>query len=87
MKEFERKIETDLIEYIKIQCEDCCPDFLANYLIDWLDEYISSGVTIKNDETLQFGFSLLKFSVSNTTLYVDGPDYKSIPFEWTRNLT
>jgi len=87
MKELERKIETDLIEHIKIQCEDRIPGFLANYLIDWLDEYISSGVTIKDDETLQFGFSLLKFSVSNKILYVDGPDYKSIPFEWTRDLT
>ncbi len=87
MKEVIRKVESDLIQNILIEVDEDVPEFLVAYLADWLESYIQSGAKIENEQTLQFGFSLLKFRIANRTLTIDGPDYESIPFKWTNDLT
>jgi len=39
------------------------PEYLTDYLFNWLESYVETGEVIKNEETLQFGFSLLKFII------------------------
>ncbi len=87
MKEIKRKIESEFITCISFEVDSDFPDFLANYLLDWLNDYLLSGAVIKDDETLQFGFSLLRFCLRDKILSIEGPDYTSIPFTWTKNLS
>lgn len=87
IKIINKEIKSTDFESVQIQVEETIPEYLTNYLLDWLKEYIEEGKTIKNEETLQFGFSLLRFRIAENILYIEGPDYKSIPFSWTKNLT
>lgn len=52
MKELERKVEADSIEYIRIQIEDTVPEFLTNHLVNWLEKYVKPGALIKKGSLL-----------------------------------
>ena len=87
MKEIKRKIGKAYIQNIYVKIEDSTPEFLVDFLLDWLEEYIMSGVKVSNEETLQYGFSLLRFKIINEALFIEAPDYVSLPLRWTENLS
>ncbi|NRD19005.1 hypothetical protein HNV08_03015 [Winogradskyella eckloniae] len=87
IKIINKEIKSINFDSVQIQVEESIPELLTNYLLDWLEKYVEEGKTIENEETLQFGFSMLKFQIEKNILHIKGPDYKLIPFNWTKNLT
>ncbi len=62
------------------------PDFVVEWFADWLTTYINDGATIKDEQTLQCGFVILKCRVKNRLLSLLSPDFDEMPIRWTDDL-
>lgn len=63
------------------------PDFLKEWFINWLVEYIDGGASIRDEQTLDCGFVTLKCQVRDRHLTLLAPDFHSMPIQWKEDLT
>ena len=87
MKEIITPLDTPTLKSLVFEVQENCPQIGTTLLLDWVVPYINRGAEIKNGQTLLFGFCLLKCIVEGDVLRLEGPDFKSFPVTWTRDLT
>lgn len=62
------------------------PDFLCEWLVTWLEGYINGGAVIRDDQTLAYGYVILKCRVKNRHLTLLSPHFGEMPIQWVEDL-
>lgn len=87
MKTISLPVSGKNISKVEFQVHPETADFLIGWLTDWLEVYVSSGVSFADDQTFQFGWSILKIKVEGDTLKLLSPNFTTMPIEYSPNLT
>lgn len=86
MRTIRRQVDSETLDEFVIETDESAPDFIVTAFVDWLAEYVASGVTFNNGQTLQYGFTLLTCLVKSRMLRLTAPDFQSLPINWIVNL-
>lgn len=80
------KVESQSIDEFTFAYDESAPEFIVDYFNDWLSIYIANDANFSDEQTLQFGYTILHCEVRARTLRLLAPDFRRLPIEWTEDL-
>lgn len=87
MKSLNLQVSGNGISNVAFSVEDTLPEFIIEWVTDWISTYVNEGAEFSTGQTIQYSWSLLQVELKNETLKIVGPDFACMPINWVNDIT